>query len=401
LNVARLSVAEARDAVLSSTPGPLEPEQVDLAEALGRTLSADLHATHDMPPFAAAAMDGFACRPAAEGSLLRVTGESRAGLPSSQLPAPGCAIRISTGALAPAGVGVAPVETVELRDSGASIVLGAPVSLGDHVRGAGEDLQAGQLALPSGTAVGPPELAVAAACGAAQLKCTRRPRVAIVVTGDELVAAGEPLQPGQIHESNGVGLAALCARAGAYVVGVARCGDSLDATIKAFASALEEADVVIASGGVSVGEHDHVRPALKSLGVIERFAGVALKPGGPTWFGIADGGGPVFGLPGNPASAFVTFRLFAEPAIRKLLGCEPLPTRWFAELSEPVHSSSREHAVRVNLSPNPDGLPIATPTGAQGSHRTTSMVGAWGVAFIPPGQGQLPAGSRVEIEPLG
>ena len=398
--MARLSVAEARAAVLNSVPSPLEPEHVALAEALGRTLAADLCATHDMPPFAAAAMDGFACRPAAAGSLLRVTGESRAGLPQSALPAPGSAIRISTGALAPAGVGVAPIETVELRDSGESIVLGAPVSFGDHVRGAGEDLVKGQLALAAGTVLRPPELAVAAACGAAQLNCTRKPRVAIVVTGDELVAAGEPLLPGQIHESNGVGLAALCVRAGAEVAGVTRCADTLAATLEAFASALAEADIVIASGGVSVGEHDHVRPALASLGVSERFAGVALKPGGPTWFGIAESGSPVFGLPGNPASAFVTFRLFAEPAIRQLLGCEPLPTRWVAELSEPIRRGRREHAVRVSLKPSPAGLPIATPTGAQGSHRTTSMVGAWGVALIPAGDGDLPAGSRVEVEPL-
>ena len=399
--MARLSVAEAREVVLGSIRGTLETENVRLADALGRTLSGSLNATHHMPPFDSSAMDGFACRPAAAGSLLRVSGESRAGLPTEQTPAPGCAIRISTGALAPDGVGVAPIETVELRDSGGSIVLGEAVSLGDHVRGAGEDLAAGKLALPAGTVLGPQELAVAAACGAAQISCTRKPRVVIVVTGDELVPAGEPLKPGQIHESNGVGLAALCSRAGAEVVEVARCTDRFEATRDAFARALELGDCVIASGGVSVGLHDHVRPALESLDVTERFAGVALKPGGPTWFGIAESGAPVFGLPGNPASAFVTFRLFAEPALRKLLGCDPLPPRWVAELAESVRRGHREHAVRVNLTSSADGLPIATPTGAQGSHRTTSMVGAWGLAFIPAGEGDMPAGSRVELEPLG
>jgi len=399
--MARLSVAEARELVLECVSTPLPAEPVELGDSLGRTLAQSVTAPQNMPPFAASAMDGFACNPSPAGSVLNVTGESRAGSPALAGPTAGEAIRISTGALAPEGVGVAPVETVELQDGGESIVLSSAVGLGDHVRAAGEDLPAGATALPAGTILGPSELAVAAACGAATLECTKRPRAVIVVTGDELVAAGGQLEPGQIFESNGVGLAALCSSIGAEVVDVIRAGDSFEATRSAFEQALAAADIVLASGGVSVGEHDHVRPALEALGVTERFGGVALKPGGPTWFGETDSGLPVFALPGNPASAFVCFRLFADPAIRSLLGSEPLPVRWTAELSEPVRRGAREHAVRVRLQPKPSGLPLAIPTGAQGSHRTTSMVGAWGVAFIPAGKGELEAGAPVEVEPLG
>lgn len=396
----RLSVAEARKLILERVANPLPAEQVGLDDALGRTLASHVTAPQDMPPFNSSAMDGFACNPAPEGSVLKVSGESRAGAPAATGPAEGEAIRISTGAVAPKGVGVAPVETVELLNGGESIVLGSEVKTGDHVRDAGEDLQAGALALPAGTLLGPSELAVAAACGESRLACTRRPRAAIVVTGDELVAAGSRLADGQIFESNGVGLAALCTNTGADVIEVIRVGDSFDATRSAFETALAKADIVIASGGVSVGEHDHVRPALESLGVTVAFAGVKLKPGGPTWFGVSDSGLPVFALPGNPASAFVCFRLFADPAIRALLGSDPLPARWTARLGEPIRRGAREHAVRVRLEPQPDGLPIAVPTGAQGSHRTTSMVAAWGVAFVPAGEGDLAAGTPVEVEPL-
>ena len=157
---------------------------------------------------------------------------------------------------------------------------------------------------------------------------------------------------------------------------------------------------MIASGGVSVGEHDHVRPALDDLGVEQVFWRVPLKPGGPTWFGVGDAGQLVFGLPGNPASAFVTFSLFAAPAIRKHLGLNPIPTPWTARLSAPIRLGPREQAVRVSLDPTTEGLPAATPTGSQGSHRTTSMLGAWGLALVPAGEGELKAGSTVSVEPL-
>lgn len=399
--MARIGVAEARALVVEAVAGPLRTEAVPTGDSLHRILAADVTASHDMPPFAAAAMDGFAALPAAAGSELSVIGESRAGSPCDRPPGPGEAVAISTGALAPDGVGVAPIETVEVRRGphGDVIVPANPIAAGDHVRLAGEDLPSGALALAAGTLLTPAAIAVAASCGAAELECAARPRVAIVVTGDELVTPGQPLGPGQIHESNGVGLSALCIEAGAEPGSASRCADDLDSTRSALAEALASADLVIASGGVSVGEHDHVRPALESLGVREIFSGVALKPGGPTWFGVSAAGQPVFGLPGNPASAFVTFQLFAAPAIRGLLGSQPLPRQWTARLAEPVRQGPREQAIRVTLEPSHDGPPIARPTGAQGSHRTTSMVGAWGLAFIPPGEGELAAGSVVSAEP--
>ncbi|MCX6387774.1 MAG: molybdopterin-binding protein [Solirubrobacterales bacterium] len=157
---------------------------------------------------------------------------------------------------------------------------------------------------------------------------------------------------------------------------------------------------MIASGGVSVGEHDHVRPALAALDVEEVFWRVPIKPGGPTWFGVGSAGQLVFGLPGNPAAAFVTFTLFAAPVIRQALGLDPIPTPWPARLASPLPLRPRAQAVRVRLEPQPDGPPLAVPTGAQGSHRTTSMTGAWGLAMLPSGEGTLDAGELVLVEPL-
>jgi molybdopterin molybdotransferase len=343
-------------------------------------------------------MDGFAALASAAGSELRIVGESRAGSPADLTPGVGEAIAISTGALAPPGVGVAPIETVSLADG--TVTLHSDLEAGDHVRRAGEDLPTGATALTAGTVIEAGHLSVAASCGLRLLPCVAKPRVAIVVTGDELVDGGQQLGPGQIHESNGVTLAALCDGAGSTVKSVTRATDSLDSTRGALSLALRECDIVIVSGGISVGRHDHVRPALAELGVEERFAGVALKPGGPTWFGVLPDGPLVFGLPGNPASAFVTFALFVAPAIRSMLGTDPIPGRWPAVLADSVRLGPREQAIRVTLEPTDDGLPVARSTGAQGSHRTASLSGAWGLAMVQQGDGSLPAGSQVLVEPL-
>jgi molybdopterin molybdotransferase len=252
--------------------------------------------------------------------------------------------------------------------------------------------------LTAGTALGPAELGFATAGGAGQLTVARRPQVAILCTGDELRAAGEELGPGEIHNSNAPMLRALALRAGALTDDAQRLADSPADTRAGLEAALAQADVVVVSGGVSVGPHDHVKPALTALGVRERFWGVALKPGKPTWFGQRDGT-LVFGLPGNPVSSVVTFTLFVRPALAALQGAV-LPPRGEGQLAVAVRRNpGREQALRVRLE-HSGGAAIATPNGPQGSHLVSSLVGADALAFIPAGEGELPAGALVALEPL-
>lgn len=393
---ANLTIADARSAILAAVEPTSVRESIPLERADGRFLGDDIATPRDLPPFAAAAMDGYAALPTEAGTPLRIVGESRAGAPATAPPGPGEAIAISTGALAPAGVGVAPIETVTVAEGAISPDLG--IDAGDHVREAGEDLRAGELAITRGTRLDPAALALAASCGLTDVSCAAQPSVAIVVTGDELTAAGEPLAEGAIHDSNSTLLTLLARRAGATVTSAVTVGDDREATEGALASALDGADLTLTSGGVSVGEHDLVRPVLDDLGVEEVFWRVALKPGGPTWFGRR-GRSLVFGLPGNPVSAFVTFQLFVRPAIRALQGGAPLPVRWHGRLSQPVGLGAREQAIRVSVDPGADGPPLITPTGAQGSHRSSSLLGAWGLALLPRGEGELPAGTVVPVEP--
>jgi molybdopterin molybdotransferase len=271
---------------------------------------------------------------------------------------------------------------------------------GANIRRAGEDIPLDAVVLEPGTPLGPAELGVAASVGRAELRCANRPRVAVLITGDELTPVGEPLGPGGIYGSNGVALAALAERAGAEVVLQSVVPDDLDGTRTAIAEALEAADVVIVSGGVSVGPHDHVKPALHELGAREVFWGVRLRPGKPTWFGTR-GATLAFGLPGNPVSAMVTFQLFARPALAALQGAPPGSRRFAASLEEPVaRSPRREQAVRVRLRQGENRLLARPTTGAQGSHVLTSMLGADGFALIEPGEGEAAAGERVEVELL-
>ena len=391
-----IEIDEARRRVLAAVQPP-GPETVPLASALGRVLAEDLESGLDLPPFVSSAMDGWAVAagPAAE---LPVVGESRAGRPFDGGLESGAAVRISTGAEVPTGAdAVVPVERSEELEGR---IVRLPESLpGENVRGAGEDVRAGDVVLRTGTALGPAEVAVAASLGRTELSCARRPRVALLVTGDELVEPGAELGPGRIYSSNGWALAGQAAAAGAEVVLTETVRDSADATRAALERALAEADVVCVSGGVSVGPHDHVKAELAALGVEEHFWGVRLKPGKPTWFG-ARGRVLVFGLPGNPVSAMVTFQLFARPALRALQGDQAGPVRSSGTLAAPVRlSPKREQAVRVRLEAGDRGW-LATPTGEQGSHRLTSMLGAGALAIVPAGEGELAAGARVELEVL-
>lgn len=394
-----ITVAQARTLVLGAIR-PLAPEDVPIDAALDRVLAADVRAAAEVPPFACSAMDGYALTPGPAGRRLTVVGESRAGQPTDISLRPGEAIRISTGAALPAGAtAVIPQEVVAVDAE--QIETRTEVAAGDHVRGPGEDMPAGLTVLSAGIRLGPVELGAAVAAGAGSVSAARRPRVSVLATGDELKAAGEPLGPGEIHNSNTPMLTGLARHAGAQTTAPQRLPDSREATHSGLGAALAQAEMVIVSGGVSVGPHDHVKPALAELGVQEVFWSVALQPGKPTWFGTLDGGRLVFGLPGNPVSAVVTFSLFVLPALQRLQG---QTTRRMIDAeavldTEVRRNPGREQAVRVVLQREP-GKTTATPNSAQGSHMLTSLLGADALAMIPAGTGTLPAGSTVALAEL-
>jgi molybdopterin molybdotransferase len=392
-----ISIDEARRRVLDAVT-PLDSKDVPLADAHGRVLAEDVGSPIDVPPFDSSAMDGYAVVAGPEVEV-EVVGESRAGHPAGERVKPGTAIRISTGAVLPAGAtAVVPLERSWEGGGHTRVRVGAS-SPGDNVRRAGEDVSAGRVVLARGTVLGPPELGVAASVGRDSLRCSVRPRVAVLVTGDELAEPGRPLGPGSIYSSNGWALAAQVESAGALVAARETVPDRADDTRAAIARGLDAADVVIVSGGVSVGPHDHVKPALEQLGLEQRFWGVRLRPGKPTWFGTRDSA-LVFGLPGNPVSAMVGFQLFVRQALAALQGADPSPRRGHATLDEPIpRHTTREQAVRVRLEAFENGW-HARPTGPQGSHMLTSMLGASALARVAPGDGDVPAGERVEVELL-
>jgi molybdopterin molybdotransferase len=406
-----ITIAEARVSVLEAVT-PLDPELVGIDDALGRVLAQDVRATEDVPPFPCSAMDGYAIVAGVPGRRLAVIGESRAGTPAERPLRDGEAIRVSTGASIPAGA-TAVIPQEEVTRDGDTIETNAAVPAGHHIRGAGEDMHAGALQLTAGTRLGAIDLGAAVAAGVGALQVSRRPRVTVLCTGDELRAPGEPLGPGEIHNSNAPMLVGLAAGTGALAASARRLPDDRAATVQGIGEALDSSDVVIISGGVSVGPHDHVKPALAELGVDEVFWSVALQPGKPTWFGYRtppsadEPARPlVFGLPGNPVSAVVTFSLFVAPALAALQGGPaPRPPHAQAVLATDVkRNPRRDQAVRVRLELGGSdvGPPALTafPNGAQGSHILTSLLGADALAMIPMGDGAMPAGTVVALEAL-
>jgi molybdopterin molybdotransferase len=398
-------------------------QNVRLGEALGRRLAVDAVADGQFQPFDNSAMDGFAVRAAevaeagADSAVsLTIVDESRAGHPATHAVKPGEAIAISTGAVLPAGADAAiRVEDTEVEApigaqvaagdgagssgyGGGTVLIKAAVAPGENVRRAGEDIAAGATVLPAGTELGPAELGALATIGLDPVPVHRRPRVAVVTSGDELVPAGMPLRPGQIHDSNSQTVPALVRLAGGEVVTTRHAPDNPQGTRAALLRALE-ADVTIICGGVSVGEHDHVKAALADLDAEQVFWRVALKPGGPTWFGTRNET-LVFGLPGNPVSVMATFLLFVRPALLAMSGGEPTARRVTARLGADYEKpTDRAHAARCRLDLDERGW-IATPLPRQGSHILTSMVAADCLALIPTEIASLKAGDPVEIELL-
>lgn len=395
-----MSFEAARERLLEDVPR-LPSERVALEAALGRVLAEALVASSPIPPFAYSAMDGYALATrdlAGPGPwLLPVQGESRTGRPSSALEA-GTACAISTGAEVPAGAdAVLPREVVETTPDG--IRFEGKVRPEQHIRRAGEDLAGGAVALAEGSRLGPAALGLAASLDATELVVACRPRVTILCTGDELRAPGSARIPGKIPDSISQPLAALASMAGARVRKQPPVADERAATEKAISEALSETDLLLTVGGVSVGDHDWVRPALESRGVVLDFWKVSIKPGKPLAFGRHRGGtAAVLGLPGNPASALITFSLFGMPLLRAMQG-DRAPVASFITLplaERLTHKPGRLEFVRVALEPRAGRLSVV-PFENQASGALTSLAWAAGLALVPGEVETLEPGALVEV----
>ena len=392
-----LTVPEALTAVRSASPR-LSTEDAPVGpELAGRVLAADVIAAVSLPPFTTSAMDGYAVRAAdLGGAPVPIAFRVAAGDPPRDLE-PGTCAGIATGAPVPGGAdAVVPIEHAGEQDGG---LVADPPAVGANVRPAGGDVLAGQVVAHAGATLGPALLAAISSAGTATVSVSARPRLAIVVTGSELALPGRPLGPGQIYESNGTALAAQAARAGADVVSSVIVEDDRAATKRVFAGAIAGADLVVSSGGVSVGPHDHVKPALDSLGVQEVFWRVTHKPGKPLWFGVAPSGTLVFGLPGNPVSSLVCFELFVRQALEEMTGATARP-RMVARLAAPVRRlAERDHAVRCRLAAGLDGE-LLHPQTDQDSHLIAHAAAADAVALVAAGHGEAAAGELVEYLPI-
>ncbi len=376
-----LTVEEALARVLACVP-QIGVERVGLREAHGRVLAETVHAPGELPPWTASAMDGFAVRAADVPGELRVLETVAAGGVPRLVVAPGTATRIMTGAPVPEGADcVVMVEDTE--DAGAERVrIRVGASPGQHLRPRGSEVPRGAAVLEAGKVLSSGAVGVCAAIGVPSVRVYVRPRVAILSTGDEVVEPGFPLGPGQIHSSNGHALAALVREAGGEPVDLGNAPDDPRAIADAFRSALR-CDVVLSTGGVSVGDYDHVKGVLADLGVAMDFWRVAMKPGKPLAFG-AIGGRPVFGLPGNPVSCMVNFYQFVRPLLRKMLG-DPRPFLPVVDaelVGRTRRKPGRPEFIRVRLFREGSAI-RGEVAGHQGSAGVLSMADAHGFALIP------------------
>jgi molybdopterin molybdotransferase len=392
-----LSIDEALERILARAR-PLEAEEVPLGAAAGRVLAAAARAAVDLPPFPSSAMDGFALRAADVPGTLPVVERVAAGRPAARPLGAGEAAAIATGGVVPDGAdAVVPLEYV-VEDENEVVVAGA-VDVGANVRPRGGDVGAGEVVLPAGTRLGPAQIGALAAAGVAAVSCARRPRAAVLATGTELRPPGEPLSPGQIYESNGPMLDAQLRSAGAEVERLPPVEDDPAAHRHALERALE-ADVVVTTGGVSVGPHDLVRETEADLGVEEVFWRVAVKPGKPISFGVRDAT-LVFGLPGNPVSSLVGFELFVRPALAALQGAvDPGPSFEVGRLATVLRRNpARDELVRARRTTDAEGSRLE-PLSGQESHMIVRAAAANALVLVPRGDGELAAGETVRYLPL-
>ncbi|HKY16675.1 MAG TPA: gephyrin-like molybdotransferase Glp [Microthrixaceae bacterium] len=407
-----IPLEEARRFVLDRVE-PTEVVEVRIDQSQGLALAEVVRSDELVPPFANSAMDGFAVRAAdtSPGARLKVVATVAAGSGAEVTIATGEAARIMTGALMPDGAdSVVMVEdtTVSVEPpSGEVVTIGHGVDAGHHVRPAGDDMRPGDEVLPAGTEVTPAVIGVLHTLGRRVVMVHRRPVVGVMSTGDELVEGGGPLGRGQIRDSNRPTLSALAAAAGCEVVDLGVVRDDPDAIRDALHAGVARCDAILSSGGVSMGDFDHVKAVLDEIGDM-RWMQVAIRPAKPLAFGTIDsarddptraGRVPVFGLPGNPVSSIVSFELFARPGLRRLMGHRSLDRpRVGARAAEPLsrRSDGKVHFARVVTAPHPDGGLEVRSAGSQGSHHTAAMATADALAVLPDGDG-VSVGDAVEI----
>jgi molybdopterin molybdotransferase len=391
------SFEEARSIILDHV-APLGAERVALLDAVGRVLAEDLTSPSDLPAWDNSAMDGYAVRAAdaAAGASLPLTAYVPAGAPGAAPLAPGSAAKILTGAPLPAGADtVVPFEQAE--EQGGTVRATGPVRAGANVRRRGEDLRAGELALRAGTVLGAAEVSWLATASRLVLPVHRRPRIAILSTGDELVSPGEPLGPGKIHDSNAFAVAAAVRQAGGepLLLGIAR--DDREALRERLVEGLR-ADALVTTAGVSIGDRDYVREVLGDLGVRQVFWKVEIRPGGPTAFALR-GTTPVFSLPGNPVATLLMFDQLVRPALLKLAGrrvvLRPVHRAVFQE--ELRRKAGRAGFVRVRLERRGGEL-LAFSAGVQDTGILKTMLRADGVAVVPADQGDLHPGTPLDVQ---
>lgn len=392
-----LPAPEAAAIVRSNTP-LLPVEMVRTVDAAGRLLAESLQSSEQMPPFPAATVDGYAVVAADSVEWRTVLGSVLAGQAEHEQVRPGSAARIMTGAPLPAGAD-AVVMFEDTAEQDGRVRLNRPVKPGDYLRRVGVDLEIGQTVLAAGTELGPAEIGLLATLGIGQVSVRRRPRVAVLSTGDELVEPDAPLRPGAIRDSNRYALLAAAREAGADAISMGMARDDEAIQRERIRAAFDAADVVITSGGVSVGTRDLIKPILEELGTVH-FGRIALRPGKPLTFATVRGQGDEvklgFGLPGNPVSALVTFEVFVRPALLRMQGARsPERPRIEVEVAHPLGRAPDRTDFHRAIVRWRDGRLVAESTGSQISSRLLSMVGANALLVVEPGEGTVAAGARL------